>query len=82
MASPTSDQQAQAAPPAPAEQKKSKPSTHTRPRSQPPHAVVLHNDAVNDFNFVVGVLRKVFRYGGGKAFWLTLKAQVAGRSVV
>lgn len=37
---------------------------------------------MNDFNFVVGVLRKVFRYGGGKAFWLTLKAQVAGRCAV
>jgi ATP-dependent Clp protease adaptor protein ClpS len=43
---------------------------------------VLHNDAINTIEFVVGALCKVFRYGGGKALWLTLKAHVSGRSVV
>jgi ATP-dependent Clp protease adaptor protein ClpS len=72
----------QEAPPEPAREKKTRPTTAARPRTQPPHAVVLHNDPVNEFDYVVGVLRKVFRYGGGKAFWLTLKAHVTGRCVV
>jgi ATP-dependent Clp protease adaptor protein ClpS len=43
---------------------------------------VLHNDDINGFDYVVGVLRKVFNYGRLKAFWLTLKAHVTGRSIV
>jgi ATP-dependent Clp protease adaptor protein ClpS len=58
------------------------PEEQTRTRRQPPYAVVLHNDDVNGFDYVVGVLRKVFNYGRLKAFWLTLKAHVSGRSVV
>src|SRR5438874_13766009 len=74
-------QQQAAAPPAPATPKQ-KPQPQSRPKPLPPHAVVLHNDAVNGFDYVVEVLRKVFHYGGGKAFWLTLRAHCAGRSVV
>jgi ATP-dependent Clp protease adapter protein ClpS len=48
----------------------------------PPHAVILHNDPINGFDFVIGVLRQVFGYDGGKAFWLTLRAHLTGRSVV
>ncbi len=43
------------------------------------HAVILHNDNVNGFEYVVGVLQRVFGYGQLKAFWLTLKAHVNGR---
>jgi len=53
-----------------------------KPKLLPPHAVILHNDAVNGFDFAVEVLRKVFHYGGAKAFWLTLRAHVGGRSVI
>src|SRR5690349_18506922 len=56
--------------------------TQTRPRRQPPYAVVLHNDDVNGFDYVVEVLCKVFGYGPWKAFWLTLKAHRSGRSIV
>jgi ATP-dependent Clp protease adaptor protein ClpS len=66
---------------APAKQKPA-PRTAERPKLQPPYAVILHNDPINGFDFVVGVLMKVFRYGGGKAFWMTLKAHTAGRCVV
>ena len=61
---------------------KARPTTDARPKRQPPYAVVLHNDQVNNFDYVVRVLNKVFRYGGGKCFWLTLKAHVSGRSIV
>jgi len=51
-------------------------------KRQPPYAVVLHNDPVNGFDFVVRSLRKVFGYDSPKAFWLTLKAHSTGRSHV
>ncbi len=52
-----------------------------RPRTQPPYAVILHNDHVNGFDHV-GSLRKVFGYGRIKAFRLTLQAHVSGRALV
>lgn len=58
------------------------PNEKTEAKRQPPYAVILHNDDINGFGFVVGVLRKVLNYGRMKAFWLTLKAHLTGRSVV
>jgi ATP-dependent Clp protease adaptor protein ClpS len=62
------------------------PTTESRegeqPKPQPPYAVILHNDDVNTFEFVIGVLCKVFNYGYLKAFKLTLKAHVSGKSIV
>src|SRR5438046_6694813 len=52
------------------------PREQTQTKRQPPYAVILHNDDINGFDYVVGVLRKVFNYGRMKAFWLTLKAHV------
>jgi ATP-dependent Clp protease adaptor protein ClpS len=52
------------------------------PKAPPKYAVVLHNDDVNGFGFVVDTLRRVFGYGPARAFWLTLRAHCAGRSVV
>jgi ATP-dependent Clp protease adaptor protein ClpS len=56
--------------------------TDTKPKRQPPYAVILHNDPVNGFGFVVGVLQKVFGYGTPKALQLTLTAHLRGRSTV
>ena len=72
----------QQAPAEPAKTQKVKPRTDTRPKRQPPYAVVLHNDPVNHFDYVARVLQKVFHYGGGKCLWLTLRAHVAGRCIV
>jgi ATP-dependent Clp protease adaptor protein ClpS len=58
------------------------PDERTQAKRQPPYAVVLHNDDVNGFDYVIGVLQKVFHYGFTKAFWLTLKAHISGRSIV
>jgi ATP-dependent Clp protease adaptor protein ClpS len=60
-------------------QRRNKPDTRKKPRQQPPYAVVLHDDPVNGFDFVMGVLKKVFRYNVGKAFALTLRAHPTGR---
>jgi ATP-dependent Clp protease adaptor protein ClpS len=56
--------------------------TQTRTRRQPPYAVVLHNDDVNGFDYVVGVLCKVFGYARETAFALTMEAHYEGRSIV
>jgi ATP-dependent Clp protease adaptor protein ClpS len=76
---PASDQQVA---PKPAERKRTRPATNTRPKPQPPYAIILHNDPINGFDFVIGVLRKVFRYGGLRAFRLTLRAHLSGRAAV
>ncbi len=54
----------------------------TRPKRQPPYAVVLHNDDLNGFDFVISVLKKVFGYTTAKTFRLTLTAHLTGRSHV
>lgn len=54
----------------------------TRPQKQPPYAVILYNDNINGFDYVVHTLKRVFGYGTGKAFRLTLKAHFTGRSVL
>lgn len=56
--------------------------TDTRTRRQPPYAVVLHNDDLNGFAFVIGVLRVVFGYEVERCVALTLEAHEKGRSVV
>ncbi len=59
-----------------------KPDEKSKTKRQPPFAVILHNDSVNGFDFVITTLRKVFHYSRSKAFWLTLKAHLAGKSTV
>ena len=56
--------------------------TDTQTRRQPPYAVVLHNDDLNGFAFVIGVLRFVFGYEVERCVELTLEAHEKGRSVV
>ena len=58
------------------------PREQTQTKRQPPYAVILHNDDLNSFEFVIGVLRKVFNYGRLRAFWLTFKVHCAGRGVI
>ena len=54
----------------------------TRPKQQPPHAVVLFNDSLNRFEWVTSVLRKVLRCTPRRAMWMTLKTHVTGRGIV
>lgn len=48
----------------------------------PPHAVILHNDDFNTFDFVIEVIIKVFHYPVEKAVTHTLEAHQSGRSIV
>ncbi len=59
-----------------------KPQGKQKHQVLPPYAVVLHNDDVNTFEFVIGVIQKVFRYDFQKAVILTLEAHALGRSIV
>lgn len=68
--------------PEPAVRPTTTPREQQQTKRQPPYAVILHNDDLNGFDYVIGVLRKVFNYGAMKAYWLTLKAHVIGRSAV
>jgi ATP-dependent Clp protease adaptor protein ClpS len=80
--SPHSESSAAVAEEVETERPAAKPVDKTKPKVQPPYAVILHNDDVNGFDHVVGVLRKVFHYGRVKAIKLTLEAHLKGRSIV
>jgi ATP-dependent Clp protease adaptor protein ClpS len=56
--------------------------TGTRTQRQPPYAVILHNDDVNNMEYVVAVLRKVFGYSVEKCVQLMLEAHERNRAVV
>jgi ATP-dependent Clp protease adaptor protein ClpS len=58
------------------------PQPAAQSRRYPRYAVVLHRDRSNGFDFVVEALRKVFRYGRLRAFWLALKAHLRGQCAV
>lgn len=51
-------------------------------KRQPRYAVVLHNDNLNTFDFVINVLRKVFGYERQPAERLTHAAHSQGRAQV
>lgn len=66
----------------PTKRSKKKDRSKTKPKRQPPYAVVLHNDDINGMDFVVGALRKVFHYGRLKAIRMMMQAHVTGRAIV
>jgi ATP-dependent Clp protease adaptor protein ClpS len=80
MSTASTERNAAVAEPAPATE--ARPEERTKTRRQPPYAVVLHNDDLNGFGFVVDVLCKVFRYARPRSYLLTLTAHLKGRSVV
>jgi len=53
-----------------------------KPRLLPPYAVIIENDDVHSFPYVIDALRRVFGYGWFKAFRLTMRAHVQGRAAV
>ena len=54
----------------------------SRPRKQPPYAVVLLNDNEHSFQFVIDTLGKVFGYSPEKCFALTEQVHRQGRGIV
>jgi ATP-dependent Clp protease adaptor protein ClpS len=54
----------------------------SRPKRQPPYAVVLFNDDDHAFEFVVETLMKVFGYPLERCYQLTLHVHEQGRGIV
>lgn len=52
------------------------------PELERPWRLVLFNDDVNGFGYVVGVLARVLGCGRARAFWLTLKGHALGHGTL
>ena len=66
----------------PATETRKRPVRRSKPQLIPRYALILHNDNINGFDFVIGVLQKVLGYTQSKALWLTLKAHTTGAATI
>ncbi len=62
-------------------EQQSKPAKN-KPRLLPPHAVVVLNDDLHTFHYVIDVFRKVFGYSAEKCMVLALQIHEQGRTIV
>ena len=69
-------------PPETNRRKATAPDDRSKPKRQPNYSVVLHNDDLNGFGFVIEVLQKVLKFTRWKATLLTLQAHTQGKAVV
>jgi ATP-dependent Clp protease adaptor protein ClpS len=53
-----------------------------KPKTLPPHAVVVLNDDLHTFQYVVETFQKVFGYSTEKCFLLAMKIHEQGREIV
>ncbi|EAQ77333.1 hypothetical protein DSM3645_04770 [Blastopirellula marina DSM 3645] len=67
---------------APATQSDTKTDARNQTKRQPPYVVILHNDDINTFDFVIETLRKVFGYELEKCLQLTINVHKQGRSAI
>lgn len=56
--------------------------TQAAPRTAPRWKVLLHNDSVTTFEFVIGLLRDLFRKGHREAARLTHEVHKSGAAVI
>ena len=56
--------------------------TKTRTKQQPPYAVVIINDDVHTFEYVIICISKVFKYDLDKCKRLTMDVHTKGRAIV
>ena len=54
----------------------------TKTKRQPPYHVILHNDEEHSFDYVIGLLVKLFKHGRSAAEALTLQVHLKGRAIV
>ncbi len=62
--------------------KPARPDLKSKPKRQPPYAVILHNDDQHTFQYVIDLLMKLFAYTLEKAFVLTTQVHTQGKSIV
>jgi ATP-dependent Clp protease adaptor protein ClpS len=82
MTEPDSDGTVVLEPPQPETKKRQTEREKTRPKKQPPYAVIVENDDLHTFEYVIEVLQKVFGYDLQKAFLLTSQVHHAGQALV
>ncbi|MFN0055058.1 MAG: ATP-dependent Clp protease adaptor ClpS [Planctomycetales bacterium] len=58
------------------------PQTRSKPKQQPPYAVIVENDDLHTYAYVIEALSKVFGYSQEKAFSLAVEIDSAGRAIV
>jgi ATP-dependent Clp protease adaptor protein ClpS len=68
--------------PKPKSERRSKEREKTTPKTQPPYAVIVENDELHTWNYVIDVLQKVFGYDEQKAYLLTAQVHFSGQAVV
>src|SRR5579863_5161565 len=68
--------------PKPKSKKRGQEKEKTRPKTQPPYAVIVENDDVHTWLYVIEVLQKVFGYDEQKAFVLTAQVHYSGQAIV
>jgi ATP-dependent Clp protease adaptor protein ClpS len=54
----------------------------SKPKNQPPHAVVVFNDDEHSFQYVIEAFSKVFGYPREKSYALAVQIHNAGRGIV
>lgn len=69
-------------PPATAPAKRKKRGTRRRPRVQPPYGLIVLNDDLHTFDYVIETFQKVFGYDATKATLLALAIHFSGRTIV
>ncbi len=62
--------------------KPARPDPESKPKKQPPYAVILHNDEQHTFQYVIDLLMKLFAHPAEKAFVLTNQIHTQGKSIV
>ncbi len=55
---------------------------HSKPKTLPPYAVIVLNDDLHTFDYVVETFQKVFGYPLEKAFQLAAQIHTTGRGLV
>jgi ATP-dependent Clp protease adaptor protein ClpS len=53
-----------------------------KPKPKPPYAVIVFNDSIHTFEYVVETFTKVFGYAAEKSYTLALQIHTEGKGIV
>ncbi len=56
--------------------------TDAKPKRQPPYHVILHDDDHHSYEYVIGMVQRLFAKSAERAFELAKEVDSAGRTVV
>ena len=66
----------------PGTSKRVKEQEEQKTKRQPPYNVILHNDDDHSFDYVIGMLQKLFGYPPEKGYLMAWEVHTAGRVIV